>query len=79
MGALTMPKDSCRRETGTKTDPKRTLEMDEKMTVILVTKMGTQNRQAAPHKDLSCICQVFQIMLSKVTLRSYVPKLAASL
>ena len=77
--AVTALKFSFRKETGMKTSQKETSATTDQMTRTSTTNKATINLQVAQLRDLSCIYQDFQIMLSKVILRNSAPKLAASL
>lgn len=79
MVAVTALKFSFRKETGMKTSQKETSATTDQMTRTSTTNKATINLQVAQLRDLSCIYQDFQIMLSKVILRNSAPKLAASL
>lgn len=77
--AATAPKFSFRKETGMKTNQKETLATTDQMTRTSTTNKATINHLVVQLRDLNCIYQDFLIMLSKVILRSFVPKWAASL
>ena len=79
MVAVTALKFSFRKETGMKTSQKETSATTDQMIRTSTTNKATINLQVAQLRDLSCIYQDFQIMLSKVILRNSAPKLAANL